>query len=252
MAFAEVVYIEDEVMRLLPLKMISGLPPTDPTNVDLNWEANGVGIKFSAPDTIIEDQRLCTVGGAYILVKPEYLPSSPTDGTIIASLTKEEIDNTENEPYIFETPVLNIAYYFWFLPFSDHGVSNTRRANIYVIVPDPLQLVIDTHYTSDVIYAPMAPNTYFTRVFSSAINYQELRNKSGGISVTIGEDYYGTDVLDPADSDLVITPYTTSKVYEPPVEDPEFRQVTDKAITFVEDETTDGIEVSIGAIDPDA
>lgn len=136
MAYSEVVYVEDEVMRLIPIQHISGLPPTDPTDVVLEWAIDGIDISFSAPDTIIENQRLCTVGGAYILVKPEFTPSSETDGTIVATLTKDQIDALETEPYRYVTPVLNMDYYIWILPFSDHGAINNRRSNIYVIVPD--------------------------------------------------------------------------------------------------------------------
>lgn len=136
MAYGEVIYVEDEVTRLLPLQYISGLPPTDPTDVVLEWAETGINISFLAPDTILENQRLCTVGGVRILAKPEYEPVDETDGTIVATLSREEIDNLVDEPYLYEAPMLGITYYIWLIPFSDHGVNNYRRSNIYMITPE--------------------------------------------------------------------------------------------------------------------
>ena len=131
MAFGEIVYTEDEVTKLLPLKLRSGLPPTDPTNVVLDWGEDGMEISFSAPDTIIEDQRLCTVAGALILFKAQYPPTNISDGTYIANLTAEEIEDLSEDPFIFTGAAPEVDNYIWIIPYSDHEAFNDRTANIY-------------------------------------------------------------------------------------------------------------------------
>ena len=136
MAFGEIIYTEDEVVKLVPLKNRSGLAPTDPTNVTLTWGEEGLEIVFTAPDTIIENQRLCTVEGALIMYKPEYPPNNDSDGTLIANLAVDEIAGLETDPFVYSEISREIDNYIWIIPYSDHSVYNYRRNNIYKVEPD--------------------------------------------------------------------------------------------------------------------
>lgn len=131
MAYIENAYVEEEVLRLLPLQHISGIAPNDPKNVSIFMENGSAFIGFEVPDTIIEGQRLCTVGGAIILRKLGSPPASKTDGVVIGRYDRETIEQSSMIPIVDRNLFSDVDYYYWLVPFSDHGVFNYRIKNIY-------------------------------------------------------------------------------------------------------------------------
>lgn len=131
MSYVENAYVQEEVLRELPLTHISGIEPNDPTNVSIIVNSGTAYLSFRVPDTIIDSKRLCTVKGAVILRKVGSPPTHQYDGTIIGSYDIATINNSSNVPIEDSGLLISVQYYYWIMPYSDHGVYNIHDRNIF-------------------------------------------------------------------------------------------------------------------------
>ena len=134
MSYVENAYIQEEVLRELPLTHVSGIAPNDPQNVSIILTNGTAYISFRVPDIMIDNRRICTTQGAVILRKAAAIPNSPTDGVIIGKYTIAEINNSSMVPIEDTGLLLNVPYYYWIIPYSDHGVFNYRENNIHLAI----------------------------------------------------------------------------------------------------------------------
>jgi len=119
-----------------------GIEPSNMLAVSVTQGTNHPLLSWTLPgNTVVEDQTLCTCGGAMIRRKQKNYPTDEFDGDLVAnvdysgSLTDTTADNT------------GTYYYQWF-PYSEQGIYNNSKANRVVFnEPNPM-----TAFTAKSVY----------------------------------------------------------------------------------------------------
>lgn len=113
--------------------LFGGIEPSNMENFTVTIENSEVKITAQLPgNTIVDDQILCTVGGAIIRRKSTEYPKNEFDGDLVADITTSGTitDSTADS---------SATYYYAAFPYSTKGVYNRNHINRSAInLPDPM------------------------------------------------------------------------------------------------------------------
>ncbi len=123
MSYAQAQYVIDEVQSNSLRDQVSGIPPKV-FNHGVSGGARKILIWFSPEDTVIEGQKICTVGGIKIRYKDTGFPIDPWDGLDGGDITGQELLNHNSQTRAYEIMGLTNGklYYVKLFPYSDHNV----------------------------------------------------------------------------------------------------------------------------------
>ena len=162
-------YGADEVLAGIKKNQITGVPPK---NMDVfTVKGNGSGslkITVEVGDTIVDDQLICTVGGAKVVRKTGSAPADVNDGTLV-------FDHAGGASYSYEDNDLEngTTYYYRAFPYSDHGVYNWNTENIRSGVPSAIkywafeQNFADTNPDTTISYPAGYENSDFAKMHTN-------------------------------------------------------------------------------------
>lgn len=218
-----------------------GIEPSNMLKFEIAAVADGISVAYELPlDTVVNGQRLCTVGGAVIRRTVSDYPRDEFDGVKVA-------DVKTNGSFV--DPVDPTGSYFYkAFPYTTKGVYNRNPANMASInTPEPMVEFNLTSSASKVKIVATLADTSVGAVIRKSISGYPKNENDGEEVMTITESgtYTDTDVVVGETYYYSAFPYTSSGGYN--------RDITNRAsVLIMSYGYLFGYDIDLDDSDPDA
>lgn len=208
---------EEDILFGKHRHLFGGIEPSNMTKFTARMDRYTGQVVIEAelpPDTIVDGQMLCTVGGAVIRKRLDNFPEDEFDG--------EELIDIKESTVIYDTDVdVDGTYYYAAFPYTNQGVYRRSKVNRAVVNEPPLtekfylEREYDSNNNSVAVKMTVELQTEYVGAYirKSSTHYPVDENDGEFVSeISSSGVYRDTDVVANAMYYYAIFPYTASGV----------------------------------------